>query len=54
MVDTTTIQVKRFPDALWKRVKVRALDTGTTARAILIDALLAYLSRPERDQRETP
>jgi hypothetical protein len=41
----TTIDM---PAALWKRAKVRAIDERRDLRAVLLDALRAYLATPVR------
>jgi len=33
----------RMPAELWKRIRIRAIETGTTAEALVIAALEAYL-----------
>ena len=42
---TTPIQVKRFPRALWRRVKLHALAEGLSAKQVVIAALTAYLNQ---------
>jgi hypothetical protein len=42
-----------LPLALWKRAKTRALDERRDLRAVLLDALRAYLGTPVR-RKDTP
>jgi hypothetical protein len=37
-----------LPPGLWKRAKVRAIDERRDLRAVLLDALRAYLATPVR------
>ena len=45
MSDTTTIQVKRMPAALWRSVQVVAAQEGRTIRDVVIDALKVYIGK---------
>ena len=38
-MDQTTIQIKRFPLALWQHVKARAVYRNQTVRQFVIEAL---------------
>jgi plasmid stability protein len=38
-------------DALWRRVKIRAIEEGREVQAIVADALTAYLTTPRKDGR---
>jgi hypothetical protein len=40
-----------LPRTLWKRAKLRAATEGRPLRVVLIDALAAYLARPEGSSR---
>jgi hypothetical protein len=42
-----------MPAALWKRAKVRAMDERRDLRAVLLDALRAYLATPVRRKGDT-
>jgi len=44
MVRTTI----RVPEDLWRRVKIRAIDEGTSVQEIVTVALKAYLKAPVR------
>lgn len=37
-----------LPLALWKRVKIRAVEEGTDFRSLVIQALEAYLSQKSK------
>jgi plasmid stability protein len=47
-VKKTSINVA---DALWRRVKIRAIEEGREVQAVVADALTAYLATPRKDGR---
>jgi hypothetical protein len=38
-------------EALWRRVKIRAIEESREVQAVVADALTAYLATPRRDGR---
>ena len=46
-MDLTTIQVKKFPEALWLRAKARAAERRQSLRDFVIEALKAHLKATE-------
>ena len=44
----TTIQIKKFPADLWRRVRVRAAERGQRIRDFVIEAVKKHLKSTER------
>ena len=45
---TTTINVKPFPEELWRRFKIEALRRGTSIPELLTEVIETYLAVAER------
>ena len=44
-MEGTEVRLKNFPTDLWARLRVRAAERGVTMKAIVVEALTAYLGK---------